>query len=53
MSTFSMYVAVLSALATVNMIDYLVSKYEKEKRKKELKAFLEHLEDEEADDDEE
>lgn len=51
MNTVDMFVAVLAAIAVRDFVTYFVNKWEEKKHKERLRLFIEHLEDEEADDD--
>ena len=53
MNIFSMFAAVFSAIALRDLINYFVRYYEEKKHRERLRTFLDHLEDVEADDEDE
>ena len=52
MNTFNVFAAVLGALGVRDIINYIAERLEDERRKKNLRLWIEKLEDDEADDDE-
>jgi hypothetical protein len=51
MNTFNIFAGVLLAFGVRDAINYFVDEYHHKKHQERLRAFLDHLEDEEADDD--